>query len=215
MRIHKEGTSILIIALLLVTGINLLVYYFVPILFPLTLLGALVLLGLMLNFFRDPERIIPKLSDSLIYSPADGKVVVIEEVMETEYFNEKRLQVSIFMSIYDVHANKTPIGGTIAYFKYHPGKFLLARNPKSSTDNERNTIVVKNEKGSILIRQIAGAVARRIRCYIKPDEQVEQGQEFGFIKFGSRADLLLPIDTKLQVKLGDKVKAGLDVIGEW
>ncbi len=215
MNIHREGISILIITFFIVTGINLATYFFFPIIFPLTLVGAFILFGLTINFFRNPRRAVPIMSDEMIYAPADGKVVVIEEVMETEYFNEKRLQVSIFMSIYDVHANRCPVEGKVVYSKYHPGKFLLARNPKSSTDNERNTLVIQNKKGSILIRQIAGAVARRIRSYVKQDEQVAQGQELGFIKFGSRADLLLPLETKLNVKIGDQVKAGVDVIGKW
>lgn len=212
MRIHREGINILIVAALIVMAINLIVWFYLPILLPLTVLGAVVLLGLMLNFFRNPLRQVVQVADHLIYSPADGHVVVIEEVEETEYFKDKRLQVSVFMSIYDVHANRTPIAGQVSYFKYHPGKYLLARNPKSSTENERNTVVIQNQQATVLIRQIAGAVARRIRSYVQTGDRVEQGQEFGFIKFGSRADIFLPLDAQLKVKIGDKVKAGIDLI---
>ncbi|NJK82459.1 MAG: phosphatidylserine decarboxylase family protein [Saprospiraceae bacterium] len=215
MRIHREGISILIIFLIFVSLVNLLVLWYVPILLPLTLLGALILMGLSLNFFRHPVRNVPKMDEQLIYAPADGRIVVMEEVEETEFFKDKRLQVSIFMSIYDVHANRSPISGTVVYVKYHRGKYLLARHPKSSIENERNTLVFQNKNGILLVRQIAGAVARRIRCYIKQGDSLAQGQEFGFIKFGSRADLFLPLHTKLNVKLGDQVKAGLDVIGQF
>lgn len=215
MRIHREGISILIVFSVFVTTVNLIVAWYLPIIFPLTLLGALLLMGLSINFFRNPIRKVPKSDAQLIYAPADGTVVVLEEVEETEFFKDKRLQVSIFMSIYNVHANRSPIDGEIIYFKYHPGKYLLARHPKSSTENERNTLVFQNKNGTLLIRQIAGAVARRIRCYVKQGDQVAQGQEFGFIKFGSRADLFLPLGTTLNVKLGDQVKAGIDVVGQF
>ncbi len=215
MRIHREGISILIVFSVFVTTVNLIVAWYLPIMLPLTLFGALVLMGLSLNFFRNPIRKVPKPDAQLIYAPADGTVVVLEEVEETEFFKDKRLQVSIFMSIYNVHANRSPIDGEIIYFKYHPGKYLLARHPKSSTENERNTLVFQNKNGTLLIRQIAGAVARRIRCYVKQGDKVTQGQEFGFIKFGSRADLFLPLGTTLNVKLGDQVKAGIDVIGQF
>ncbi len=215
MRIHREGTSILIVFFIFVTVVNFIVTLYLPIILPLTLLGAIVLMSLSLNFFRNPIRKIPQIDARLIYAPADGTIVVLEEVEETEFFKDKRLQVSIFMSIYDVHANRSPMEGDVVYFKYHPGKYLLARHPKSSTENERNTLVFQNKNGILLVRQIAGAVARRIRCYVKQGDQVAQGQEFGFIKFGSRADLFLPLGTSLNVKLGDQVKAGLDVIGQF
>ena len=216
MQIHKEGRFILLTLLLIVVLINFVTYHFLPpVLLLLTGIGGLVLLGLTLNFFRNPTRNIPNADDNFIYAPADGKVVVLEEVTDEEYSQERRTQVSIFMSIYDVHANRSPMKGEIAYFKYHPGKYLLARHPKSSTENERNTIVVRHSKGDILIRQIAGAVARRIRCYVHQGQQVEQGQEIGFIKFGSRADVLLPQNAQIKVKIGQKVKAGLDVIAVW
>jgi len=217
MRIHKEGISIIIIALLIVVAINLAIYFFLPNLFLhlLGVIGGLVLMGLIINFFRDPIREIENKSEELIYSPADGTVVVIEEVEETEYFKEKRLQISIFMSIYDVHANRSPIAGKLEYFKYHEGKYLLARHPKSSTENERTSYVMKNGKGDLLLRQIAGAVARRIKVYVKAGQQLDQGQEIGFIRFGSRADIFLPLDVKVNVKIGQKVKGAVDVIAEF
>jgi phosphatidylserine decarboxylase len=167
----------------------------------------------VLNFFRNPKRQL-FLEEGAIISPADGKVVVIEETYEGEYFKSKRLQVSIFMSPRNVHVNRTPINGEVKYFKYHPGKFLLAWNPKSSTDNERTTFVIEDEddKVEILMRQIAGTVARRIKFYVEEGDAVEQGSEFGFIKFGSRVDLFLPLDAVLEVELGDKVKGGQTVL---
>ncbi len=215
LNIHKEGRSIIGVMLLLVMAILVASYYYLPILFPVLILGAIVLIGLTLNFFRNPLRTIPKLDNNLIYSPADGHVVVMEEVEETEYFKDRRLQLSIFMSIYDVHANKMPIGGKIAYYKYHDGKYLLAKHPKSSSENERNTVVVQYGENKLLFRQIAGAVARRIRAYIQEGDTVEQGQEMGFIKFGSRVDLFFPLDAKIDVKIGDKVTAGISLIGRF
>ncbi len=215
MRIHREGIAILIVFFIFATVVNFIVIWYLSIILPLTLLGAIVLMSLSLNFFRNPIRKIPEVDTQLIYAPADGTIVVLEEVEENEFFKDKRLQVSIFMSIYNVHVNRSPIEGEVVYFKYHPGKYLLARHPKSSTENERNTLVFQHKNGTLLIRQIAGAVARRIRCYVKLGDQVAQGQEFGFIKFGSRTDLFLPLSTSLNVKLGDQVKAGLDVIGQF
>lgn len=168
----------------------------------------------ILQFFRHPSRDF-ETGDSLIISPADGKVVVIEETEEQEYFKDKRLQVSIFMSPINVHVNRYPIGGLVSFFKYHPGKFLAAWEPKSSTDNERTTIVVKHPKGTeILFRQIAGALARRIVWYCKEGDKAQQCAEMGFIKFGSRVDLFLPLGTKLNVKIGDIVLGAQTVIGE-
>src|SRR5690606_23208551 len=147
--------------------------------------------------------------------PADGKVVVIEEAEETEYFKDKRIQVSIFMSPINVHINRNPLSGVVSFFKYHPGKFLVAWHPKSSTDNERTTVVVRNRNNvEVLFRQIAGALARRIVWYVKENDAVEQGEEFGFIKFGSRVDLFLPLGTKVNVNIGDKVVGGKTVIAE-
>tara|TARA_B100000925_G_scaffold262641_1_gene220070 strand:- start:1443 stop:1967 length:525 start_codon:yes stop_codon:yes gene_type:complete len=171
------------------------------------------MLVLVIQFFRIPKRQ-NTYEPEEITCPADGKVVVIEETTETEYFKDKRIQVSIFMSPLNVHANYYPIKGTLPFVKYHPGKFLVAWHPKSSTDNERTTIVVKNEDGKeILIRQIAGAVARRICYYGQANDKVEQAGELGFIKFGSRVDLFLPLETKINVKLGQNVQAKLTSIG--
>lgn len=167
-----------------------------------------------LQFFRNPSRPISTESDSLIYAPADGKVVVIEETFESEYFKDKRLQVSIFMSPLNVHVNRSPIGGTVKYVQHHPGKYLVAWHPKSSTENERTTTVIEGEKGEVLMRQIAGAAAKRIVNYLQPRQTVAQGEEIGFIKFGSRVDLLLPLAYQpyLQVKVGDKVRNNVHLI---
>jgi phosphatidylserine decarboxylase len=153
------------------------------------------------------------LGENQIICPADGKVVVIEEAQENEYFKDKRLQISVFMSPINVHVNRNPISGIVKFFKYHPGKYLVAWDPKSSTDNERTTVVVENSNGvPVLFRQIAGALARRIVWYVKEGDQVEQGKEFGFIKFGSRVDVFLPVGTQVNVNLGDKVKGGVTVL---
>ena len=157
----------------------------------------------MVQFFRNPIQEIPRLDNSLIYAPADGKVVVIEEAVESEYFKGKRLQVSIFMSPLNVHVNRHPVSGTIQYYKYHAGKYLAAWNPKSSTENERTTTVIDTGEHEILVRQIAGALARRIVNYVTLGDQVLQGTELGFIKFGSRVDLFLPLNTKVLVKMDD------------
>lgn len=211
-RIHREGYFIILIASLLLLGVNILCAQFLPILQPW--LGALSLgfWGLIVQFFRNPIRDIPTMGEGIIYAPADGQVVVIEEAEETEYFKKKKLQVSIFMSPLNVHVNRAAIGGTVQYAQYHPGKYLVAWHPKSSTENERTTVVIKNGKVEILLRQIAGAVARRIRYYVQPGQALVQGEEFGFIKFGSRVDLFLPLDAEVKVKIGQKVKGNVDVI---
>ena len=167
-----------------------------------------------LNFFRIPKRTFERQND-IIYSPCDGKVVVIEETLETEYYKDKRIQVSVFMSPLNVHNNLYPISGMVTYTKYHPGKFLVAWNPKASTDNERSTVVVENNKISVLCRQIAGALARRIITYSKAKDSVNSADEIGFIKFGSRVDLFLPIGTKIDVVIGDKVIGGQSVIAKY
>ncbi|NUN99514.1 MAG: phosphatidylserine decarboxylase family protein, partial [Saprospiraceae bacterium] len=172
--------------------------------------GGLFLL--ILQFFRNPRRNIPVADDCIVYAPADGKVVVIEEAEEPEYFQARRLQVSIFMSPLNVHVNRNPIGGKIEYLKYHPGKYLVAWHPKSSTENERTTVVIKNDRAEILLRQIAGAMAKRIKNYLKAGEQVGQGSEMGFITFGSRVDIFLPLDAVIEVKIGQKVKGNLTPI---
>ena len=173
---------------------------------------SIIICVFIISFFRNPKRYIP-LGDDAIICPADGKVVVIENVMETEYFNEMRKQVSVFMSPANVHVNRSPIDGEIKYFKYHPGKYLVAWHPKSSTDNERTSMVIENESFSVLVRQIAGKLARRIVYYIEEGDEIERGEEFGFIKFGSRIDLFLPLDTIISVELNQKVRGGETVIG--
>ena len=167
-----------------------------------------------LNFFRIPKRTFDRKND-IIYSPCDGKVVVIEETLETEYYKDKRIQVSVFMSPLNIHNNLYPISGMVTYTKYHAGKFLVAWNPKASADNERSTVVVENNKISVLCRQIAGALARRIITYSKAKDSVNSADEIGFIKFGSRVDLFLPIGTKIDVVIGDKVIGGQSIIAEY
>lgn len=217
MTIHKEGYTSIAICVLFIFVLNALVHYYAPnsgiLTWSVYLLSAFLFIT-VLQFFRSPKLTIKK-NDSYILSPADGKVVVIEETEETEYFNEKRIQVSVFMSPINVHSNRSPISGIITYFKYHPGKYLMAWNPKSSTLNERTTIVVKNNGVELLFRQIAGALARRIVWYVDEGKTVSQGEEFGFIKFGSRVDVFLPLGTKINVKLGDKVQGGKTVLGEF
>ena len=216
-RIHKEGKKIIVITVLLVLIINAIFVSLIQNLFivlPLTI-ASLIPFFLILRFFRNPTRHIAP-NDNLIVSPADGTVVVIEEATEKEYFKDNRLQVSIFMSIHDVHLNRYPVSGKITYSKYHEGDYLLARHPKSSELNERSTVVIKTNSGrEILVRQIAGAVARRIIPYSKEGIDVIQGDELGFIRFGSRVDLLLPLGTKLNVTLNQKTKGNLTIIGEF
>lgn len=208
MKFHKEGIPSLIITIIVVSIINFLTYYFCnafPIILWLGYVLSAFLLITILQFFRNPKRDVI-IDDNHIIAPADGKVVVIEEVEETEYFKDKRLQISIFMSPINVHINRYPISGIVKYSKYHPGLFLVAWHPKSSTDNERTTIVVEHKNGqSVLFRQIAGALARRIVNYAKEGDHAVQGDEFGFIKFGSRVDLLLPLNVKVKVNLEQKV----------
>ncbi len=215
MKFHKEGIPSLILTLIVVAIINFITYYFFPTLTIVLWLGYLLsafLLITILQFFRNPTRSIT-INDNHIIAPADGKVVVIEEVVETEYFNEKRLQISIFMSPINVHINRYPINGIVKYSKYHPGLFLVAWHPKSSTDNERTTIVVEHKNGQkVLFRQIAGALARRIVNYAKEGDVAVQGSEFGFIKFGSRVDLLLPLNVKVKVNLQEVVRGRETVI---
>lgn len=173
---------------------------------------SLVLFLLVLQFFRNPSREILVADNNIVYAPADGKVVVIEETVENEYFKDRRLQVSIFMSPTNVHVNRNPISGTVNYFRYHPGKYLVAWHPKSSSENERTTVVIDNGEDEVLLRQIAGAMAKRIVAYVEEGDKVEQGKDFGFIKFGSRVDLFLPLDSKIEVKMGQKVRGNKTVI---
>jgi phosphatidylserine decarboxylase len=217
MRIHKEGYSTIFIAFLIflvaAVWLHILFPSYKVIIYPID--GAfLILFALIVYFFRSPKRDMT-LSHEYILSPADGKVVVIEEVIEKEYFNEKRIQISIFMSPLNVHCNRYPCAGTIKYYKYHPGSYLVAWHPKSSEENEHTTVVIEdNHKHVLLIRQIAGAVARRIVCNAVEGAKVKQGQELGFIKFGSRVDVLLPLNADIKVELGQNIKAGKTVIAE-
>lgn len=213
MTIHKEGTATLIIALLFGVCLTLGGNFVSPFLTIPCFAASAILFLFFLYFFRVPKRT-PVLKDGHIIAPADGKVVVIEETVETEYFNEKRLQVSIFMSPFNVHINWYPIKGVISFFKYHPGKHLVAWHPKSSTDNERTTVVLDTGKTKILFRQIAGALARRIVCYAKENVQAEQSSQFGFIKFGSRVDLFLPLGTEIFVDIDQKVTGSQTVIAK-
>jgi phosphatidylserine decarboxylase len=219
MTLHREGYLIMAVALCILSSIQIGNYFLFTAtgwlwLFLLLTLGVLVMAYLIIQFFRIPNRTCVY-SETDIMCPADGKVVVIEEVEETEYFHDKRIQISIFMSPLNVHANYSPISGTAKYVKYHPGLFLVAWHPKSSTENERSTFVVQHASGQeVLFRQIAGAVARRICYYLQPEQPIKSGEEFGFIKFGSRIDLFLPLDSKINVKIGEKVKAKLTKLGE-
>lgn len=216
--IHKEGRTLLFVLLLIFCGINYAIAYYFPLeelVQRLVIAASLILYLLVLQFFRNPTRRVENISDKIIIAPADGKVVVIEEAQENEYFNDKRKQISIFMSPINVHVNRMPISGIIQYFKYHQGKYLVAWHPKSSTENERTTTVVKTANGTeVLFRQIAGAVARRIKWYIKENQKLVQGQEFGFIKFGSRVDLFLPLEAEIKVNIDDKTVGGKTVIAE-
>ena len=211
---HKEGHLIILYTFLLIALITVLVDFFIEnqILKYILQIFCLLTLILILQFFRNPKRKF-NLNPEKVLSPVDGKIVAIEEVFENEYFNDKRLQVSIFMSPINVHVTRYPIGGEVLYSKYHPGKYLVAWHPKSSEKNERTTIVINNKNiGRILYRQIAGLLARRIINYAKVEENVIQGDDAGFIKFGSRVDLFLPLNAKINVKINQNVKGGIDFI---
>ncbi len=211
-RFHKEG-QVLVFTLLAVLSLSVaLLNRFVPGYFWLWAVPAAVIYILVAQFFRNPERAIEVADNNIIYAPADGRVCVIEETEETEFFKGKRLQISIFMSPLNVHVNRNPVGGTVDYFKYHPGKYLVAWDPKSSTENERTTVVYNNGKTQLLMRQIAGAVAKRIKWYIKAGDKVTQGDDMGFIKFGSRVDLYLPVGTKVEISMDQQVKGNKTVI---
>ncbi len=217
MKFHKEGYTTLAIAVLFIFIINAVADYYDASDYVKWFIYALsaFLFITVVQFFRSPKKVVVP-QDDIILCPADGKVVVIEETEETEYFHDKRIQVSIFMSPVNVHVNRNPISGLVTFFKYHPGKFLVAWHPKSSTDNERTTVVVKDKAGrEVLFRQIAGALARRIVWYVKEKDEVVQGNEFGFIKFGSRVDLFLPLGTEIDVNIGDKVVGGKTIIGKF
>ncbi len=217
MNIHKEGRILLLVLLLVLAAIYLAVVYFFPdnsLLQNGVLVGSIIFYFIILQFFRNPKIIIDH-NEQQVLAPADGKVVVIEEAEEKEYFNERRLQISIFMSPINVHVNRSPVAGVVKYFKYHAGKYLVAWHPKSSSDNERTTVVVEIPDGpEVLFRQIAGAMARRIKWYINEGDRVQQGAEFGFIKFGSRVDVFLPLGAEVKVSVGDKTKGGRTVLAE-
>jgi phosphatidylserine decarboxylase len=218
MTIHKEGTATISLIAIFVGVLNILNFSY---LFPISIIAAWAVFIItvafflfIVSFFRMPVRSLT-ISEEAIVSPADGKVVVIEEVEPDEFYKERRIQLSVFMSPANVHVNRLPIAGNIVYNKYHPGKFLVAWHPKSSTDNERWSVVIENSKGSILCKQIAGALARRICNYSTVGQSFKQCDEYGFIKFGSRVDLLLPVGTKIHAKIGDVVKGGVTVLASW
>jgi phosphatidylserine decarboxylase len=218
MTIHREGYKTIAIGALAFAVINLISFYFISahaawlsgLIFVLTLIVELFLI----SFFRIPSR---KLStgEGLVIAPADGKVVVIEETTDTEYFKDRRLQISIFMSPANVHQNRNPVGGEVVYSQYHQGKYLVAWHPKSSTENERHSVVIRSSHGDVLIKQIAGALARRIVNYLVVGHKTDQSAEMGFIKFGSRVDVLLPPGIAVQVQLGQTVQGGVTVLAKW
>ena len=213
--IHKEGHRIIFITIVILLSLNYTVAYFdIEWLKNITLITSIIFFLLILQFFRNPIRIVTA-SENEVVAPADGKVVVIEEVEETEYFKDKRIQVSIFMSPINVHVNRYPINGKVQYVKYHPGQYLVAWHPKSSTENERTTVVVENDKIAILFRQIAGALARRIVMYSKENDIANKGDDFGFIKFGSRVDLFFPLGTKIEVELNQLVQGNKTIIASY
>jgi phosphatidylserine decarboxylase len=218
MTIHKEGYKTIALCTIVFAALNLASFYFISFYQPwlswVIFIASLAFLLFIISFFRVPSRI-PTVNNQAVVCPADGKVVVIEEITDVEYFHDRRIQVSIFMSPANVHRNVNAMGGEVRYSQYHKGKYLVAWNPKSSTENERHSVVIKNDKGEILIKQIAGAVARRIINYLVVGQQVKQSEEMGFIKFGSRVDVLLPPGTTLNVTLNQVVQGGVTVLATW
>ncbi len=218
MTIHREGYQTIAITALLFGFINLISFSFlssaIPWLAMLIFIGTLGLLLFIISFFRIPNRV-HTIDENKIICPADGKVVVIEEITDVEYFKDRRIQVSIFMSPANVHVNRHPMDGEVTYNQYHKGKYLVAWHPKSSTENERWSVAVKNKYGEILYKQIAGALAKRICNYTKVGEEAKQTKEYGFIKFGSRVDVLLPVGTSINVTLNQVVKGGVTVLASW
>ncbi|WP_299496002.1 phosphatidylserine decarboxylase family protein [Mucilaginibacter sp.] len=217
MTFHKEGYTSLALCILFIFVLNAAIQFYFPqaiIIKWIIYILSFALFVIIVQFFRSPFLEVAR-NEKIVLCPADGKVVVIEETVETEFLKDKRIQISVFMSPINVHINRNPIGGVIKYFKYHPGKYLVAWHPKSSTENERTTIVTENSAGTaILFRQIAGALARRIVWYVKEGDIVEQGEQFGFIKFGSRVDIFLPLGSKINVELGEVVKGGVTILAE-
>src|SRR6185312_2145509 len=218
MTIHKEGYKTIAICTILFLALNLVSFYFISFYQPwlswLIFVISLALLLFIISFFRVPFRM-ATVDSNCVVCPADGKVVVIEEITDEEYFHDRRMQVSVFMSPANVHRNVNAISGEVIYNQYHKGKYLVAWNPKSSTENERHSVVIKNEKGEILVKQIAGALAKRIINYLSVGQQVKQSEEMGFIKFGSRVDVLLPPGATLKVNLNQAVQGGVTVLAEW
>jgi phosphatidylserine decarboxylase len=215
MTIHKEGIPTILLSAIFLALLNVAMFYFfndnMEWLAWIIMILSIALWLFIISFFRVPSRQLVS-GEELVICPADGKVVVIEETFDEEYFKEKRLQISIFMSPANVHQNRNPVSGEVVYNQYHKGKYLVAWHPKSSTENERHTVVIKNDKAEVLVKQIAGAVARRIVNYLSVGEVVHQGKEMGFIKFGSRVDVLLPVDAKVNVQINQVVKGGVTVI---
>src|SRR6478672_1210602 len=215
MTIHKEGYKSILLSAIVFAAINLASFYFLSFQFPwlswLIFLVSIIMMLFIISFFRVPSRQLTS-GENLVICPADGKVVVIEEVFDEEYFGAKRLQVSVFMSPANVHQNRNPVSGEVVYNQYHKGKYLVAWHPKSSTDNERHSVVIRKGNTEILVKQIAGALAKRIVNYLQVGQKVKQTDEMGFIKFGSRVDLLLPVGTKINVELNQAVQGGVTVI---
>jgi phosphatidylserine decarboxylase len=218
MTIHKEGYTTLAWSFIIFAVVNLLSFYLLsfeaPVLSAVIFVVTLGLLLFLVSFFRMPKRPLT-INENAIVAPADGTVVAIEEVQADEYFTDRRMQVSIFMSPLNVHVNRNPVSGEVAYSQYHKGKYLVAWHPKSSTENERHTVVYRKGNKEVLTKQIAGALAKRIVNYLQTGQQVKQAEEMGFIKFGSRVDLLLPLDARIKVKIGDKPLGGVTVVAEW
>lgn len=218
MTIHREGYKTIAYSAVTFAVINLLSFYFISFHIPwlsyVIFVASLALLLFLISFFRVPNRTLTT-GDNLVICPADGKVVVIEEIFDEEYFKDKRLQISIFMSPANVHQNRNPVSGEVVYNQYHKGKYLVAWHPKSSTENERHSVVLRNKHGEILVKQIAGALAKRIMNYLSVGQKAEQSLEFGFIKFGSRVDVLLPVGTTVSVQLDQVVQGGVTVLAKW
>ncbi len=214
-RLHKEGVFYLIYSTLFFVICGGLFYFYMNIFTGLLLGVSLFFLLLFIIFFRNPPRVHGTKDTDLILAPADGKVVVIEKTFENEYLKSEAIQISVFMSPLNVHSNKSPITGEVTYIQYHPGEYLVAWHPKSSELNERNTVVIKKKQHQILLRQIAGKVARKIVCYIKPGELLSRGEEFGFIKFGSRVDIFIPVDSEILVQIGQTVKGGVSEVARF
>ena len=218
MRLHREGNTIILTTGFILLALNLLAYFFLfsdsATAISLLFVASLILFILIVQFFRIPNRLLTT-ADSQVVAPADGRIVVIEETQEKEYFKARRRQISIFMSPLNVHVNRNPVSGIVRYFKYYPGKYLVAWHPKSSTENERTTVVIELANGAeVLLRQIAGAVARRIIWYVKEGQPVKQGEELGFIRFGSRVDVFLPLNAEIRVEIGDRTKGGVTILAE-